>query len=111
MSTRSARFAAVILGFAVLGVTEAACSDGDGDDQSSDGAGGDGQSKPCNEDPWQCPAGQTCWGTDVNGSAFACLNSGSGKAGDPCQNIVSSPTCGDGLACFALQGGGDPVCT
>jgi hypothetical protein len=60
---------------------------------------------PCNEDPWQCPAGQTCWPKDTAGS-FACLNSAAGKArGDECSNTVGAPTCGDGLACF--QGVGD----
>ena len=60
---------------------------------------------PCNEDPWQCPAGQTCWPKDTTGD-FTCLNSATGKAkGDECTNIVGAPTCGDGLACF--QGVGD----
>lgn len=60
---------------------------------------------PCNEDPWQCPAGQTCWPKDTTGG-FACLNSAAGKAkGDSCTNIIASPSCGDGLACF--QGVGD----
>ncbi|MGZ5971274.1 MAG: hypothetical protein ACXWP4_26570 [Polyangiales bacterium] len=60
---------------------------------------------PCNEDPWQCPTGQTCWPTDLSGT-FACLNSAAGKVkGDACGNTVGAPTCGDGLACF--QGVGD----
>ena len=59
---------------------------------------------PCNEDPWQCPAGQTCWPKDATG-AFACLNSAVGKAkGDECSNVVGAPTCGDGLACFQAVG-------
>lgn len=59
---------------------------------------------PCNEDPWQCAAGQTCWPQDGAGT-FACLNSAVGKAkGDACTNLVGSPTCGDGLACFQAAG-------
>lgn len=53
---------------------------------------------PCNEDPWQCPAGQTCWPTDTNG--FQCLNSGPGAAGSACDNTIGASTCGDGLACL-----------
>ncbi len=64
---------------------------------------------PCNENPWECAAGQTCWPKDATGS-FACLNSGPGKKGDACQNAIGSPTCGDGLACLQLQGGPTPVC-
>jgi hypothetical protein len=53
---------------------------------------------PCNEDPWSCPSGQTCW---VNASsAFACLNSGAGKKGDTCTSVAGAPACGDGLACL-----------
>lgn len=59
---------------------------------------------PCNQDPWQCPAGQTCWPKDTAGT-FACLNSAAGVAkGDECANMVGSPTCGDGLACFQNVG-------
>jgi hypothetical protein len=56
--------------------------------------------KPCNEDPFQCPAGQTCWIKDQTG-VFACLNSqSSAKKGDACVNIQGSPSCGDGMLCF-----------
>jgi hypothetical protein len=58
---------------------------------------------PCNKDPWQCPAGQTCWPKDPSGN-FACLNSGGGKKGDECANTVGAPTCSDGLACFQAVG-------
>ncbi len=61
---------------------------------------------PCNQDPWQCPAGQTCWPKD-NAGTWACLNSKAGaKKGDPCVNTFGTATCGDGLACF--QGIGAP---
>lgn len=60
---------------------------------------------PCNKDPWQCPAGQTCWPKDQAGT-FACLNSAAGVGkGAECLNTLGAPTCGDGLACF--QGVGD----
>lgn len=58
---------------------------------------------PCNQDPWQCPAGQTCWPKDPAGN-FACLNSGGGVKGAECANTVGAPTCADGLACFQAVG-------
>jgi hypothetical protein len=64
--------------------------------------------QPCNENPWECPAGQTCWPKDE--SSFACLNSGPGAAGDACQDTVGAPTCGDGLACLEIGAGGG-VCS
>lgn len=65
-------------------------------------------SKPCNEDPWQCSAGQTCWPT-VAGT-FACLNSGAGAFASPCQDTLGVPTCGDGLACVQSSAS-NGVCT
>jgi hypothetical protein len=53
---------------------------------------------PCNENPWSCPAGQTCW--PKNTTSFACLNSGSGTVGGACESSVGIATCGDGLACL-----------
>lgn len=61
-------------------------------------------SQPCNENPWECTTGQTCWPKDE--STFACLNSGPGQAGDACQDSVGFPTCGDGLACLETAAGG-----
>ncbi len=54
--------------------------------------------QPCNDNPWECASGQTCWSTAQ--STFACLNSGPGAAGDVCVNSVGTPTCGDGLTCL-----------
>jgi hypothetical protein len=67
---------------------------------SSSGSGG----QMCNENPWECPAGQTCWPKDE--SSFACFNSGPGQAGDACQNAVGYPSCDDGLACLETGTGG-----
>jgi hypothetical protein len=53
---------------------------------------------PCNVDPFTCPTGQTCWATNTMGD-FACLNSGPGALGAPCENTVGAPTCKDGLLC------------
>ncbi len=75
----------------------AACS------SSSSSATDGGSTTPCNQNPWECSAGQVCWPqTQTN---FACLNAGPGKLGDPCMNTVGSPTCGAGLACFQSIGG------
>jgi hypothetical protein len=62
---------------------------------------------PCNEDPWECPAGRTCWPT--SSTEFDCLISGPGKPGDPCQNTTNLPSCGDGMACLSPGASGD-VC-
>jgi hypothetical protein len=64
---------------------------------------------PCNEDPFECGTGQTCWVTDTE-LDFACLNSGSGQEGSSCAPTVDEPTCGDGLVCFAQQGGTTGTC-
>jgi hypothetical protein len=60
---------------------------------------------PCNENPWECGSGQTCWPS--SDTAFACLNSGAGQVGDSCFDSVGTPTCGDGLGCYqmAVSGG------
>jgi hypothetical protein len=66
---------------------------------------------PCNENPWTCPGGQTCW--PATQGTFACLNSGAGKAGDACQDTVGSATCGAGLACLQVGASGglcSPYC-
>jgi hypothetical protein len=66
---------------------------------------------PCNESPWECPGGQTCW--PATQSTFACLNSGTGSAGDACQDTVGSATCGAGLACLQIGTSGglcSPYC-
>ena len=82
----------------VVGALALACS------SSSSSASGDGGVKPCNEDPFQCPAGQTCWIKDQTG-VFACLNSQpTAKKGDACVNIQGSPSCGDGMLCFQQIG-------
>jgi hypothetical protein len=57
---------------------------------------------PCNQNPFECAAGQTCWVTDTAGT-FACLNSGAGQVGGSCAATVDVPTCGDGLACLQMD--------
>ena len=66
----------------------------------SSSSGSSGPPPPCNENPWECPSGQTCWPKDQ--TSFQCLNSGPGKAGSSCNDTVGIPTCGDGLACLQL---------
>jgi hypothetical protein len=85
-------FAAVLA--ALLGVASfAACG---GDDFSSDGGEPAG---PCNEDPWSCASGQTCWpNADENG--FVCLNGASGIVeGASCELFAGTVTCGPTLFC------------
>jgi hypothetical protein len=83
---------ALVVASLAVGAAAVGCS-------SSSSSGGGSQ---CNSDPWQCPTGQTCWPSDSNGN-FACLNSAVGKnKGDACTNNIGAPTCGDGMACFAV---------
>jgi hypothetical protein len=67
---------------------------------SSSSNGGGTASTPCNQDPWECSSGQTCW--PQSESAFACMNAGPGSLGSACQDTVGSPSCGAGM--FCLQG-------
>jgi hypothetical protein len=60
---------------------------------------------PCNQDPYTCAAGKTCWTADQSGT-FSCLTSGAGKKGDKCLNTPGAPTCGDRLACLQLTTAG-----
>lgn len=90
------------LGLLCLPATFAACSDETSGGGTSTGTG---QQATCNEDPFSCPAGQTCW---VDGTAsepfFQCLNSGMGQVGEDCMNYIGQPTCADGLTCFSVPG-------
>jgi len=67
-----------------------------------------GSSQPCNENPWECSSGQTCW--PESASAFACLNAGPGALGATCANVAGSPSCGAGLACFQATSAGTGTC-
>ena len=59
---------------------------------------------PCNENPFECAAGQTCWTKD--GATFACVASGPGKYGDSCQPVAGAAPCGDGLVCLQTTNAG-----
>ena len=82
----------------------AACSSS----SSSSGSGSDASTAPCNENPWECPSGQTCW--PVTATSFQCLNAGPGTVGSTCANTVGSATCGAGLACFQAIGASSGSC-
>ncbi len=60
--------------------------------------------EPCNENPWECPTGQTCWPTTAG--AFQCLNSGPGTLGSACQDSLGVATCSDGFACLETSTSG-----
>lgn len=93
----------LVVGVLVAASGIAACS-GD-DDSGSGGSTGSGTQPSCNDDPFACPAGQTCW---VNGTAaepyFECLGSGPGEIGEACMNYIGAPQCTDGLTCFSVPG-------
>jgi len=81
------------------------------------------QPTPCNENPWQCGSGQTCWPqqcTCPSGAScdptnctpqFQCVPSAGKPAGEPCQLQIGQPTCGDLQTCVELaDGGASGVC-
>lgn len=96
-----------------------ACGGGSADTGSSSASGtgtggnGTGGAPPsgCIEDPFACPAGQTCWTTDVDGTFFECTDSGAGAIGEMCDNFVGDPSCGDGMLCLQLEGEDSGQCT
>ena len=93
----------VASGVAIASIA-AAC----GDDFES-GGGGAATTVPCNEDPWTCPAGQTCWSNEA-GDGFACLNSGPELDGEACQNYLGTPTCTDAHGCVQLDQSQPGIC-
>ena len=73
---------------------------------------------PCNEAPWQCGTGSTCWPDCVCPSGqtcttsnctlqFSCLSSKSGvSVGENCSLQNGSPQCGDNQTCVAFEDAG-----
>lgn len=88
--------------FASIAVSLCAFPGGCGGDDFSEGGSTTTTStaKPCNEEPWVCPAGQTCWPVGPD-QGFDCFNEGPGAIGEDCQLYASSPTCKAGLLCGA----------
>lgn len=89
--------------FLLLFLLLAACSSSSSSSNSSDAS-----TAPCNENPWECPSGQTCW--PVTATSFQCLNAGPGTVGSTCANTAGSATCGAGLACFQAIGSTSGSC-
>jgi hypothetical protein len=79
-------------------------------------------STPCNEAPWQCGAGSTCWPDCVCPSGqtctmanctmqFACVGSKSGVlAGENCSLDNGAAQCGDDQTCVAFKDAGAGSC-
>ncbi|UQA56661.1 hypothetical protein [Polyangium aurulentum] len=64
----------------------------------------------CNEDPWMCGEGRTCW-VNASGTAFTCLNAGPKKIGESCNARTGEPECDEGLMCFQpASGEGSGTC-
>jgi hypothetical protein len=73
---------------------------------------------PCNEEPFQCAAGQTCWplqctcpagtpcGPDDCTPRFECVASAGAGPGDPCHLEIGRVTCGDLQTCVEIAGSG-----
>jgi hypothetical protein len=94
----------VISASLAVGALVAACSS-----SSSSGGNADSGPPPCNQKPFECAAGSTCWIKDQM-PTYACLTSGAGKKGDACMSLVDSATCGDGLGCFQQAQNTPGVC-
>ncbi len=99
-------FFACFLAWSAIAV--GACGDSFESESSADTCPAD-PNVPCNEDPWNCDDGQTCW-FDESGLAMTCLNAGPAVEGLPCSPAVGSPACGEGLLCVALNGEDMGVC-
>lgn len=99
---------ALALGALALCAVAACSSSGSGG--TSSGTGG-AAATGCGDKPFDCPAGQTCWVADAQGSKLECLNSGPGKLGEECKNFAGQPSCADGLICFQLKSSSPGVCT
>ncbi len=81
-------------------------------------------STPCNEAPWQCGSGQTCWPNCVCSSQqnctaqnctpqFSCMASDNAvPEGQNCDLVIGKPQCGDNQTCVELvdAGSGNGVC-
>lgn len=85
-------------------------------DDFEEGTGGSGAvcssgggARPCVEDPWSCPATQTCWIDDAV-TSFTCLNQGSAPVGGACEAVAGSPSCLAGLFCFQPMGAAQGTC-
>jgi hypothetical protein len=67
---------------------------------SSSSSGTAPATSACNEAPFDCPSGQTCW-PNAAATAFECLNSAAGvSAGAACVDTEGAPSCGDGQLCY-----------
>lgn len=106
--TGRSRVIAGVFAVGLVAVLGAACDDGadgaGGNGATGGGGGGGTKQTGCAKDPFACPAGKVCGFIDVQGTTLECLDSGQGKEGDACQNIVDKPACADGLICLQLQG-------
>ena len=77
---------------------------------------------PCNQAPWQCGGGSTCWPdcvcpagqtcTTANCTLqFSCLASKAGvSAGENCSLQNGSPQCGDNQTCVSFEDAGAGTC-
>jgi hypothetical protein len=80
--------------------------------------GSEAAATPCNEDPFQCGAGETCWPqqcTCSSGQAcdttnctpqFQCVGAADRRPGDSCKLQIGSPACGALQTCVAIAGSG-----
>jgi hypothetical protein len=99
---------------AALGLFGAACEEDTEilpDPTTSSSSTGGSTPVPCDEDPYSCPMGTTCWAVS---NGFDCVPSGPGAEGANCQPFLADATCGDGLICIKLMepsGTCVPFCT
>lgn len=73
---------------------------------SAGGAGAGGgppEVTECQDHPWDCPAGTTCWPATADGAKFDCRQSEPVATGSCCQNLIGFATCGDGDLCYGTS--------
>ncbi len=66
------------------------------------GGGDAGLGSNCDPNPFACAPGLTCWVQDTEHAV--CMNGGSGLAGDLCDPVIGTPSCGYDLVCIEFQG-------
>lgn len=72
-------------------------------------ASSSGSAPGCNEQPFTCGAGTTCWPSDA-AAHFGCVASGAGNYGDTCSATPGTATCKDGLLCLQTSSAGGGHC-
>jgi hypothetical protein len=89
-----------LIGAGAAAIVALGCSSGgSGGAVSDSGADHDSSIPPCDQNPWSCGAGKTCWVTDQTGS-YSCIAAGTKQTGETCTPLLGTTECGEGLLCL-----------